>query len=249
MNRIVTESCKTIRQQAQFALQGKWKGAMFVFFLYMLFSLAVISPETFIEYDEYGRILNLSPQLTIAMIITGIYSLLVTGAFTYGISKYGLKISRGENASTYDIFDGFTMIFKTLGLALYITIKVLLWSLLFIIPGIVAAFRYALSFYVMVDNPSYSISQCVEESKARMQGNKGKMVLLNLSFIGWIFVTTFAAMALMTIMLPPLTFLPVAAVTVINSFVVSIIMLPLMVYILVANTRFYELTTPVSVNF
>jgi len=64
-------------------------------------------------------------------------------------------------------------------------IFVLLWSLLLIVPGIIAAFRYSMSFYILADNPDMGIMEAINESKRMMRGNKWKFFCLNLSFIGW----------------------------------------------------------------
>lgn len=247
-NRIVVESTKTIRQQARFVLQGRWKQAMLAIFIYMLLSLAIVSPDSFVQYNEYGEATNLTPALTLAILVTSIYSLFVTGAFSYGISKFSLKVSRGQEAQLLTIFDGFTRVFKTMGLLLYITLKTFLWTLLLIIPGIIAGLRYSQAFYVMVDNPEYSIRECVEESKARMEGNKMKLFCLNFSFIGWMIVTALAVTAVGALLIPVFTMMPLAVETVVYSFILAIGMMPLCAYLILSNARFYELTTPVNIG-
>ncbi|MPN61797.1 hypothetical protein SDC9_209541 [bioreactor metagenome] len=65
------------------------------------------------------------------------------------------------------------------------TIFVILWSLLLIVPGIIAAIRYSMCFYILADNPDIGIMEALNESKRMMRGNKWKYFCLNLSFIGW----------------------------------------------------------------
>lgn len=60
-----------------------------------------------------------------------------------------------------------------------------MWSLLLVIPGIIATYRYSLAFYVLCDNPGMSVTECVNESKRLMDGHKGRLFCLHLSFIGW----------------------------------------------------------------
>jgi uncharacterized membrane protein len=64
-------------------------------------------------------------------------------------------------------------------------IKIFLWSLLFIIPGIIAALNYSMSLFIMAQNPEIGIVEAIELSKKMMKGNKGKLFVLYLSFIGW----------------------------------------------------------------
>ena len=63
---------------------------------------------------------------------------------------------------------------------------VCLWSLLFIVPGIIKAFAYALTPYILVDKPELSANQAIDLSKAMMKGHKFDLFWLGLSFIGWI---------------------------------------------------------------
>jgi hypothetical protein len=65
------------------------------------------------------------------------------------------------------------------------SIFIILWSLLLLIPGIIAAFRYSLCFYILADHPEMGIMEVLNESKRMMKGNKWKMFCLNISFIGW----------------------------------------------------------------
>jgi uncharacterized membrane protein len=60
-----------------------------------------------------------------------------------------------------------------------------LWSLLFVIPGIVKAYAYSMAYYIKVDNPSWDWKTCIDESQKIMDGHKMELFLLELSFIGW----------------------------------------------------------------
>lgn len=68
---------------------------------------------------------------------------------------------------------------------LLIGIFIFLWSLLLIIPGIIAAYRYSMAFYILNDNPKMGAMDALRESKKMMVGYKGKLFFLSLSFIGW----------------------------------------------------------------
>ncbi len=65
-------------------------------------------------------------------------------------------------------------------------IKIMLWTFLFIIPGIIKAFAYALTPYLLVDCPDLSALQCIKLSNEMMKGHKFDLFYLYLSFIGWI---------------------------------------------------------------
>lgn len=66
------------------------------------------------------------------------------------------------------------------------SVYVFLWMLLFIIPGIVKSYSYAMAFYISKDKPELSAEECIHESRIMMAGHKGKLFLLDLSYIGWL---------------------------------------------------------------
>ena len=66
-----------------------------------------------------------------------------------------------------------------------------LWMLLFIIPGIVAAYRYAMTSFILAENPELTAGEAINCSKELMDGNKWRLFCLNFSFIGWIILCGF----------------------------------------------------------
>ncbi len=88
------------------------------------------------------------------------------------------------------LFDGFKQDFvQTLLIGLMQTVFTFLWSLLFVIPGIVKSYSYSMAQYIKHDNPTWDWEQCITESRRIMDGNKWKLFCLQLSFIGWFFVS------------------------------------------------------------
>ena len=62
---------------------------------------------------------------------------------------------------------------------------VMLWSILFVIPGYIALYRYAMTPYIMAENENLSVMEAITESKRIMMGNKWRLFCLDLSFLGW----------------------------------------------------------------
>ena len=90
------------------------------------------------------------------------------------------------NAPCYgNLLDGFGMPFKIIFLAFLRGIIIALWSLLFFIPGIMAAYSYRLCNYLLIDHPEYSVTDCLRESKRLMYGHRMELFKLDLSFLGW----------------------------------------------------------------
>jgi len=102
-----------------------------------------------------------------------------------GYTIFGLNVSRSRRADYGSLFDGFALFGKILWLSILQGIFVFLWSLLLVIPGIIAAYRYRQSLYILLDHPELSALECIRASKLMMNGHKGELFVLDLSFIGW----------------------------------------------------------------
>jgi uncharacterized membrane protein len=110
----------------------------------------------------------------------------------WGFAVYFLRLIRRENTDYARLFDGYTgnwqRIFTT-NLLMYVYI--FLWSLLLIIPGIIKAFSYSMTSYILKDDPELSNNAAIEKSMAMMHGHKMELFLLELSFIGWVILSMF----------------------------------------------------------
>ena len=67
----------------------------------------------------------------------------------------------------------------------YMILFIILWYLLLIVPGIIAAYSYSMTFYILADDPNISAIDALNKSKSMMDGHKMDLFLMSLSFIGW----------------------------------------------------------------
>lgn len=111
--------------------------------------------------------------------------IVITGPLTLGFCGFFLKIKRGEAVSIENVFDGFKQFVPSLVLYILTSIFIFLWTLLLIVPGIIATLRYSQAYFIMKDNPDIKAMDAIRKSKEMMMGQKGKLFLLYLSFIGW----------------------------------------------------------------
>ncbi len=115
---------------------------------------------------------------------------LVAGWLSVGAATIFLKRAR-KQTDTIDVADLF-MAKRDHGNALLLGllqgIFIFLWSLLFVIPGIVKAYAYSMSYYLMADHPDWDWQKCMDESRRLMNGNKMRLFCLHLSFLGWMIV-------------------------------------------------------------
>ena len=102
-----------------------------------------------------------------------------------GYVLYHQGVRRGEEMPISSLFDGFGFVGKIVLLNLVMTVFVALWSMLFIIPGIIAGYRYRFALYNLCENPEIGVMEALNMSKAQTLGFKWQLFVLDLSFIGW----------------------------------------------------------------
>ena len=113
-------------------------------------------------------------------------ALLLGGVISVGLCRFLLNMATGREEARFDnLFSGFNIYLKTLGLNILITLAVVAGTLLFIIPGIIVSLMFSQAFYILSEDPSKSITQCISESVNLMTGHKWELFYLELTFIGW----------------------------------------------------------------
>lgn len=150
-------------------LQGKWRVAIFGILIYMAVSMVIKLP------------FNLMPENSrwIGMLV----SLIISGPLMFGMNLFWLTLSRKENAHYAQLFEGFkTDFFRSTKTYLLMTLYIILWSLLLIVPGIIAALRYSQTFFILADDRTIGVSAALRKSKEIMNGNKWKLMKLGLWF-------------------------------------------------------------------
>ena len=115
----------------------------------------------------------------------GLIVFIVGGAIQLGLCAYHTRLNLGLKPEFGSLFERFDIFFKALGLRLFMLLFTILWSLLFLVPGIIAAYRYSMAPYLMAEYPDMGIREAVNRSKELMNGNKGRLFCLDFSFIGW----------------------------------------------------------------
>lgn len=114
--------------------------------------------------------------------------LLIMGPLTVGLSYALIDVVENPNGSdNYEfLFEGFKQSFVTSFLAiLLVHVFTFLWSLLFIIPGIIKALSYSMTAYLIAENPTIDPMDAIDKSQEMMRGHKLELFMLYFSFIGW----------------------------------------------------------------
>lgn len=156
------EKNSELRKQAYAAIDGHWSLSALITFVYMLFNLGI------------GCIPKIGSPLQI---------LLLPMAWAYSIIF--LRLIRKEEIRFSQIFDGFTNDYlRYLGTLLLQGIYIILWTILLVVPGVMKACSYSMTYYILKDEP-LSYNRAIEKSMLMMEGYKMKFFLMNLYFIGW----------------------------------------------------------------
>ena len=167
---------------------------MFIILVTVMSNLGFRLPGTLSAYEQYlerlstGELQNMSTIYSFfrpSGVPFAIVLWLLSAIVTAGYKSYCLKISRGQKAEYGDVFNGFLFVGKVIFIKIITNIIVALWSILFILPGIAAYYRYRQAYYILIDDPKKSVLECISESKRLMKGKKLDLFLLDLSFIGW----------------------------------------------------------------
>ena len=123
------------------------------------------------------------------MAVVGLFflliSILVGSVVSLGLCQYNLKLIDGELADMGILFSNFSNWSNAVWLMVRKGLFIFLWSLLLVIPGIIKGYAYAMSVFILSENPEVSPKEAMEISQKMMQGNKWRLFCLQLSFIGW----------------------------------------------------------------
>ena len=171
---------RDLKSWARQRLVGRWAAAIIVCVLADVVSLSVNLTE----------FLPLSGKMELLLpVVCLLLDFLIGGAISLGIAHYFTNLAANRNAQIGDLFAYFRHLGKAIWMSLVTFCYVFLWSLLFVIPGIIATYRYAMVPYLIAEFPDLSVTEAMDESARLMRGNKFRLFCLQLSFIGWIFLS------------------------------------------------------------
>ncbi len=130
-------------------------------------------------------------------------AIILAGPLFVGLYIVATKVVEGdEDIEVSDGFAGFKNFGTTCGLYLLNQLFIFLWSLLFVIPGIVQQYAYSMSYFIIEDHPEMSITEARKESIRMMKGNKWRLFCLDFSFIGWVWLSSLTCGILMFWIMP-----------------------------------------------
>lgn len=166
-----------LKNRAKDQLRGNWGIAIG----------GVLLAAIFIDLDViYNIAERFGLERVTLSVPVNLLSIFLGGVISTGLCKLLLNIAtKREKPNVENIFSYFDIYLKTLGLNILISIAVIIGSILFIIPGIIVALMFSQAFFILAEDRSKSITECLSESVEMMKGYKWEFFVLELSFIGW----------------------------------------------------------------
>lgn len=152
---------------------------MTLFYLLITLVLDMINSGVSYMIDSAGGFTVLS--FSFVSILVGLVALVLNA----GYYCYCFGILRREEMPYESLFDAFPFAGKVILLSIVEGVFIFLWSMLFVIPGIIAAYRYSFAMLNLCENPELGVMEALNLSKQQTNGYKMQLFLLQLSFIGW----------------------------------------------------------------
>lgn len=126
-----------------------------------------------------------------AIVIAAIWLLItfvIGGAVKLGYAVFNLKLIDHREVSVSDLFSRFHRLGDGFCMKFFMSLLIFFWLLLFVIPGMIKEYSYAMTPYILAENPEMTALEAITESRRLMNGKKWRLFCLNLSFIGWEFL-------------------------------------------------------------
>ncbi len=189
----ITESPNLIQRLTVTHAKGKWPkyllGGLIVFFftnwlpeiLAMLIPLDywdIVNPQV---KQAYAGMIDHMPSLPVVQIF---YVFLFVGVIEVGQALYVLTFIRNGRCEYRSIFEGFTLFVKSICMSAAKSLFISMGLFFFIAPGVLFFYHFRQAYFILADDPSKGVMQCLAESRMRMTGNKTNMFKLDLSYIG-----------------------------------------------------------------
>jgi uncharacterized membrane protein len=142
--------------------------------------------------EAIAILLGIAGFAMITALIMSLVYLFIGSPVTLGYCKFNLNlVDQNGKAAFADLFSEFKHFGPAVALQLLRGIYTFLWSLLFVIPGIIKTYSYSMAAYILQEHPEMTPNDAITKSRELMDGNKWRLFCLHFSFIGWSFLCVF----------------------------------------------------------
>lgn len=144
-------------------------------------------------FEKYWLCVGVNAVVMALIGVTGstvVGALILSGPLSVGLAMFSLNLYRGMDADFDTLFTGgFKDFGRNLGGMLWMQLFVFLWSLLFIVPGIIKSLSYAMTPYILADCPNVKAQDALKISMKMMDGHKWELFVFYLSYFGWMLLS------------------------------------------------------------
>ena len=206
----------TFKEEALSALKGNWGKSVLLMLIYFLLAGVFMGPVVYTSIAMQEHLLELGGRNDISQMLSAmqdpdflslqtqanasssgltLLEILVLFPLSLGVlNAFRKLLTEGDNDLVPNAFHlGFKPYLHKVWGMLLMYILIVLWTLLFIIPGIIKTYSYAMTPYILHENPELSASEAIHRSRMMMKGHKFDLFWLWLSFIGWGILNLFTA--------------------------------------------------------
>lgn len=141
-------------------------------------------------------------QVETTSFLTSIVTMALLAPFELSLAKVFVNLSNGIAPMIKDTFWGFNYMIKSVVAILRVFVFTALWSLLLIVPGIIKGYSYMMTMYILADEPELSAKEAMQKSMYLMDGHKMELFVLQLSFIGWMILSSLTFGLLLVYVIP-----------------------------------------------
>ena len=166
-------------------IQGVGSGGMGINFKYSTNMSGFEGSESFVEFISNPIVIGIFATVFVVGLVFAIAASAFVMIINLGLAGAGLNLCARKPTSLNMLFSQFSNWKVAIITGFLKNILITLWTFVFIVPGIVVSYSYAMVEYILVENPSLTASQALKQSKKMMKGNRMRLFCLELSFIGW----------------------------------------------------------------
>ena len=171
----------------------------------------------------------------LVLLLWAIIILVIGGATTLGYAKYNLNLVDDKNPKLKDIFSQYDRLGTGFGMQFFRGLFTFLWSLLFVIPGIIASYSYYMTPFILCERPDMTSREAIRESKELMRGNKWRLFCLEISFIGWELLASGVMGVVIMLIMTPMIMADGASADAIIVPVLVILLVVLIIFVIVLS--------------
>ena len=193
---------KDLKKYAREALSGRWLKAGVVGLVASLFGGMIrtasfagssagstdtensLAENAAVFMEANPTIVAIVLGIALVLLIWALVMLVIGGATTLGYAKYNLNLVDDHHPKMGDLFSQYNRLGTGFGMQFFRGLFIFLWTLLLVIPGIMASYSYSMTPFILCENPEMTAREAIAESKRLMKGNKWRLFCLDFSFLG-----------------------------------------------------------------